>query len=552
MQNDRPVAKAHPVKGLQARKAHLGGARQANAAGEKESVFRADLVVPVGQLLMRHASERGNKCAFRDPRGSVTYAEIDRRTAAFAGSLADLGVAVGDHVAILLPNGVAWAESCLGIVRAGAVAVPISAEARAAEVAYRLTDAGCVAVVTHDAAMPLLATLASDLPSLKYVISVDGAANGALAYHDLAKRTDGPAPRDPDALDEPSFLIYTSGTTGKPKGVRLTCRSMLWVTAACWAPVLGLSHDDTLLGVLPLYHSYALNLCVLSVVATGATIHFMDRYSTGPALDLLASGEFTLFPGVPTMFHYLIEGSEKAGSRQPAGLRACISAGAILPGALAQAFEQRFGIPLLDGYGITETSTMVTLNPAQGARPAGSCGMPLPGLAVRIVDPATGRDCDAGQEGELIVRGPNLMLGYLNKPEETAKAIRDGWYHTGDLARADRNGFLSITGRIKELIIRGGQNIAPAEIEEVVQQLDQVVDCAAVGLPDERLGEIPGLFVIARDGQTDCAAIAAHCRQHLSAYKVPPVIELVDSIPRTGSGKIIRFQLREDYLARRA
>ena len=238
----------------------------------------------------------------------------------------------------------------------------------------------------------------------------------------------------------------------------------------------------------------------------------MEKFSTSEAMRLLKTGEFTYFPGVPTMFHYLMQGAAKPAPSFPA----CASASRPAPSCRRRSTassKQRFGIPLLDGYGITETSTMVTMNWPSGARVFGSCGFPVPGLAVRIVDPASGRDVDTGQEGELIVRGPNVMPGYHNKPEETAKALRNGWYHTGDLARADENNFLTITGRLKELIIRGGQNIAPAEIEEVVNTFAPVLDCAVVGAPHEHLGEVPVLFVVARAGQTveakRCSTIAA-------------------------------------------
>ena len=216
-------------------------------------------------------------------------------------------------------------------------------------------------------------------------------------------------------------------------------------------------------------------------------------------MRLLKTGEFTYFPGVPTMFHYLMQGARAA--RFPACGCASRPAPSCRRRSIANS-RHALGIPLLDGYGITETSTMVTMNWPTGSRVFGSCGFPVPGLAVRIVDPVSGRDVDTGQEGELIVRGPNVMPGYLNKPEETAKALRNGWYHTGDLAKADANNFLTITGRLKELIIRGGQNIAPAEIEEVVNTFAPVLDCAVVGAPHEHLGEVPVLFVVPRAGQT--------------------------------------------------
>jgi acyl-CoA synthetase (AMP-forming)/AMP-acid ligase II len=346
-------------------------------------------------------------------------------------------------------------------------------------------------------------------------------------------------------MHDTAFILYTSGTTGRAKGVALTVHGMLWVTAACWAPITGLSERDMVLSPLPLFHSYALNLSVLSTLATGASAYIMERFSTSEAVRLLKTGEFTYFPGVPTMFHYLLQATRGEAAVKFANLRLCVSAGAIMPATLNREFEDRLGVPLLDGYGITETSTMVTMNWPTGTRVMGSCGIPVPGLAVRIVD-LNGRDVGAGQEGELIVHGPNVMPGYHNKPEETRNALRAGWYHTGDLARSDENGFLTITGRLKELIIRGGQNIAPAEIEEAVNTFEAVLDCAVVGIAHQHLGEVPALFVVPRSGKTfDGEALLAYCRTRLSAYKVPHVVHVIAEIPRTGSGKIIRYKLRE-------
>jgi acyl-CoA synthetase (AMP-forming)/AMP-acid ligase II len=315
---------------------------------------------------------------------------------------------------------------------------------------------------------------------------------------------------------------------------------------------------------LPLFHSYALNLSVLSILAAGASEYIMEKFSTADALELLKTGAYTLMPGVPTMYHYLLQRAreQEASKPRPRSLfsrpkpqaaapklptvRLCISAGAIMPATLNREFEEFFSVPLLDGYGITETSTMVTMNWPVGGRVPGSCGIPVPGLAVRIVDPASGKDAPLGTEGELIVRGPNVMLGYHDKPAETEAALREGWYRTGDLARSDVNGFLTITGRLKELIIRGGQNIAPAEIEEVANKFPPVLDSAVVGVPHEYLGEVPALFVVPRPGATiEVDALLNHCATQLSAYKVPQSVHVIAEIPRTGSGKIIRFKLRE-------
>jgi long-chain acyl-CoA synthetase len=510
-------------------------------------MLRTDLIAPIPELLRRHAAARSGKVAYRDAQTAVTYDALLERTGKLAGHLADAGIAANDTVAIMLPNSVPWVESCLAIARSGAISVPISYDSTEAEIAYRLTDADCKAVITTAERGDLFARLKSSAPQLKTLIVTDrGSCSAqALRYAELVTEPPQSAPRDPASMHETAFILYTSGTTGRAKGVALTAHGMLWVTAACWAPITGLSEYDTVLSPLPLFHSYALNLSVLSILATGATVHIMEKFSTSEVVRLLKTGEFSYFPGVPTMFHYLLQATRGEKDVRFPNLKLCVSAGAIMPATLNREFESHLGVPLLDGYGITETSTMVTMNWPTGERVMGSCGVPVPGSAVRIVDP-NGRDVEPNHEGELIVHGPHVMPGYHNKPEETRNALRAGWYHTGDLAKSDENGFLTITGRLKELIIRGGQNIAPAEIEEVVNTFAAVLDCAVVGIPHEHLGEVPALFVVPRPGKTvDNDAVLAHCRAQLSAYKMPHLVQVIAEIPRTGSGKIIRYKLRE-------
>jgi long-chain acyl-CoA synthetase len=497
-------------------------------------MIRTDLIAPIGELLRRQATSRGDRIAYEDAQRTVTYEALDRRTAALAGRLQAMGLEPGSTVALVLPNSVAWVEACFAILRAGGIAVPVSHDATDPELAYRLDDAACRFVIASPARAEAIRGLT---PAT--LLTPDAAG-------DYPPFADPPAPRDPDDLDATGFIVYTSGTTGRAKGVMLTLRGMLWVNAACWVPIAGLSTEDRVLSPLPLFHSYALNLSVLGILATGAREYILERFSASGIAALLARETFTLLPGVPTMFHYLLDNFRAAGRRDTGGLRLCVSAGAILPGPLNREFEEWFGVKLLDGYGITETSTMVTMNWPTGPRIMGSCGLPVPGLAVRLVDPITGADLPPGAEGELIVRGPGVMPGYHNKPAETAAALRDGWYRTGDLARSDPHGFLTITGRLKELIIRGGQNIAPAEVEEAVITFTQVRDCAVVGIPHATLGEVPVAFIVPRDPAAfDPGALLAHCRTILSSYKLPHAIEIVAEIPRTGSGKVMRFRLRD-------
>jgi acyl-CoA synthetase (AMP-forming)/AMP-acid ligase II len=502
-------------------------------------MLRTELIRPIGELLDRHAAERGPSTAFADDERRITYAELARSTARLAGHLVDAGVQPGDRVAMVMANRVETAETYLAVPRAGGVATCLNPDAAPAELAYALADCGARVVVTDSAHAEQVGTLAA---AGTVVVVVGEPRPGWLSYAALlTTEPSTPAP-DPDDLDATAFMLYTSGTTGRPKGVELTLRGCLWVVAACWAPIAGIAAGDEVLCVLPLHHSYALDCCVLAVAATGASERILPRFSPGRVLELLAEGGPTVLPGVPTGFSYLVQAAQ--GRTPPHRLRVAISAGAILPAALDRAFEECFGIPLLDGYGITETSTMVTMNWPYGGRPYGSCGLPLPGLSVRLVDPATGVDAPAGGEGELWVRGPNVMRGYHGRPEQTAEALVDGWYRTGDLARADPHGYLTISGRTKEMIIRGGENIYPAEIENVLQRAPGVADAAVVGQPHADLGEVPVAFVVVagHDGP-DEEELRAFCRRELTAFKVPAAIRFTDVIPRTGSGKVKRFEL---------
>jgi acyl transferase domain-containing protein/acyl-CoA synthetase (AMP-forming)/AMP-acid ligase II/acyl carrier protein len=514
-------------------------------------MLHAELIRPVHELLANNAARFGSKVAFSDIRGSVSYVQLRDRTNRLAGHLMDMGVGRGDRVAVLLGNRTEIIECYVGVVRAGAVVVPLNPEASDSEVRHFLDDSGAIVVITDSVHVRQVGRLS--WPVDRMVVVADdpetGDTSGSPSY--AAWMATAPDSRPPDdlGLDDPAYMLYTSGTTGPAKGVVSTQRSCMWSVAACYAPILGLSENDRVLWPAPLFHSLAHILCVLGVTAVGGTAHIASGFSAQAVVEALRDEPFTFLVGVPTMYHYLTEEARRGGARAPA-LRMCLVAGAPCPAALRREFEELFDVALLDGYGSTETCGLMTVNWSTGTRIDGSCGLPVPGMALRVVDPDTGTDRAAGVEGEVWVRGPNLMLGYHNQPEATATALAGGWYRTGDLARCDELGFLTITGRIKELIIRSGENISPREIEEVAQQVPGVAEAAVVGKPDDALGEVPVVFVVAREEGFDPRELLARCRAELSPVKVPVEVHETDSIPRTASGKIIRHALL-DWPARR-
>jgi len=508
-------------------------------------MFRTELIRPLSDLLRYHAANAPEKVAFADSRRAVTYAELERRTWRLGGHLAGLRLQPGDRALIFLGNSVDIIESYLGVTRANAVAVPFNPHSADAELAYVLDDSGARVVITDSAHLEQVRKLLPGRPYLKVVVSGDEPlprGGSVVSYQDLTSRDPAVPARDDQALDDVAFMLYTSGTTGKPKGVLSTQRACLWSVAACYAPVLGLSHDDKVLWPLPLHHSLAHVLCVVGVTAVGATARILDGFAADEVLTALENDDYTFMCGVPAMYHHLLEA---ARTRQvsSSALTRCLTAGSACPPALRVEFEALFGVALLDGYGSTETCGLITVNWAHGTRVPGSCGLPVPGLSVRLVDPETGIDVDAEAEGEVWVRGPSLMAGYHNQPEATAQAMPNGWYRTGDLARRDLYGYVTITGRVKELIIRGGENIHPGEVEEVLLRVPGVADAAVVGKPHDILGEVPIAFVVPGEQGLDPVRLYDACREQLSNFKVPEELYEIDHIPRTTSGKITRHVL---------
>ncbi|SFS65519.1 type I polyketide synthase [Saccharopolyspora flava] len=509
-------------------------------------MLRTELIRPLSELLREHAERTPDKIAFSDHRRDLTYAEYERRTARLAGHLADR-LDRGDRAMIYLGNSVETLEAYLAVIRASGVALPFNPNSADAELAYVLDDSGARVVITDRGRLDQVVALQRERPHLRIVVTGDDPlpeGTPATRYADLMAAEPAQPARDDQDLDDVAWMLYTSGTTGKPKGVLSTQRSCLWSVAACYAPIVGLSGEDRVLWPLPLHHSLAHVLCVIGVTAVGATCRVLDGFSGEEVLRAFQDDTYTFLTGVPAMYHHLLEAARRHDVDM-SGLRRCLTAGSVCPASLRTAFEETFGVPLLDGYGSTETCGLMAVNWQHGTRVDGSCGLPVPGLALRLVDPDSARDVAPGAEGEVWVRGPNLMVGYHNAPEATAAALPGGWYRTGDLARQDEAGYLTITGRVKELINRGGENIHPGEVEDALRDAPGVADVAAAGEPHEVLGEVPVAYVVPRETGVDVEALFAVCRERLSSFKIPERIYETERIPRTASGKVTRHLLRD-------
>ncbi|MEU2713218.1 AMP-binding protein [Streptomyces sp. NPDC007205] len=447
---------------------------------------------------------------------NVAFARRVRRAAT---ALRDRGVGRGDVVALLLPNTADFVVALFAAWRLGAAVTPVNPALTEAEVRYQLGDADATVVVTADPS-PLARTL-----------TVAELAAGPQ---------DSSAPEsDADAL---ALLIYTSGSTGRPKGVMLDHANVA-AMAGMMIDAARLSEADHSLLILPLFHVNGIVVGTLSPLLAGGRVTVAGRFRAESFFDLVAAVRPTCFSAVPAIYSMLAELPDGVGP-DTSSLRFAACGAAPMPPALIERFEHRYGIPILEGYGLSEGTCASTTNPLDGPRKPGTVGLPLPGQQVAVMDPQ-GRIVPAGKTGEVVVRGPNVMRGYLGRPEETARTVVDGWLHTGDVGRFDEDGYLGLVDRIKDMIIRGGENIYPKEVETVLGDHPDVLETAVVGAADQRLGEVPVAFVALRPGAAaDADDLLDHCRARLATFKVPTGIHFVDRLPRNPVGKTDKPALR--------
>src|SRR3954453_16863282 len=485
----------------------------------------------LADFLIHTTAAQPDRAAVRLGNATTSYADLADASARVAGLLTDRSIGPGDRVGVMLPNVPQFAAVYYGVLRAGAVVVPMNPLLKAREVRYYVTDSGARALFAWHAIAAEATAGAGDAE----VIVVEPLSFEVLLS--AGRPQTAAAPRDPQ---DTAVILYTSGTTGRPKGAELTHGNLVRNVDVTQSDLLHLASDDVIFGGLPMFHSFGQTCTLNAAVAAGACVLLLPRFDAMVALDLLAQHGATVFAGVPTMYSALL-----AVPHVPPlpALRVCLSGGAALPVEVLHRFEEHFSCMLLEGYGLSETSPVASFNRPDG-RKAGSIGTPVTGVQMRVLDNA-GADIAQGEVGEIAIRGHNVMKGYWNKPEATAEVLSpDGWLRTGDIGRVDEDGYYYVLDRAKDLIIRGGFNIYPREIEEVLYEHPAVAETAVIGLPHPQLGEEVGAAVVLKPGvATSEADLCEHVKRQVAAYKYPRVVWFVDALPKGPTGKILKREI---------
>jgi long-chain acyl-CoA synthetase len=487
--------------------------------------------------------------------GCRTHAQLCEAVHCFAGALTSLGVARGDRVAMLLPNVPEFTIVYFGILCAGATVVPINVLAVAGEIAYFLEHSGSKALVAWEGyweAAKSAADRSHDCGHLILLTRGDAVPEGALDYRRLmADATPLPDTTATEASDT-AVILYTSGTTGRPKGAELTHFNLFHNAQWCSERSQSVLPDQIFfygpgqvgLAALPLYHSFGQTAIQNAMLFNGAAISYLPRFTPDDALEAIARDRVTCFAGVPTMYFALLH-HPSAAERDLSSLRRCTSGGAPMPVEVMNAFDARFGTLICEGYGLSETSPVATFHTPARPRKPGTVGWAIQGVEVRVVD-AADRPLPPGEPGEVVIRGYNLMKGYFRDPQATAEVMRGGWFHTGDIGVLDDEGYLAIVDRKKDMIIRGGYNVYPREVEEVLYGHPAIREAAVIGIPDAEHGEEVRAVLALKEGATASEAeIVAFCKERMAAYKYPRSVEFRDALPKGPTGKILKRALRE-------
>jgi len=499
-----------------------------------------NIPLPLHDMLVQH---RGPKAAIEFDGDTLSYAVLDDLANRFARQFLSLGLAQGDRVSFIAGSDSRVIAAYLGAFRAGVVANPLNNRLTASELAWILGHAEPRLLVVSPEFMALAAEALALAGSRPLVLALRApASTGGCSDGEVFAQPPDPVDRLAPQPDDSAVLLYTSGTTGKPKGVMLT-HSNIWSGISIVRDAFAIRPQERTLCVMPIFHTNGLMFSNLPFLLAGATVILRPRFSASAFWKQCADGAATSSSVSPTILALLLEHEASAPPAEDIHLDYIKVASAPTPPELAERFENRFGRGLLlETFGLTETTAINTMNPLHGARKRGSIGQPIPPQQMRVVD-GEGRPLESGETGEIEIRGPTVMKGYFRDPGNTRKALQGGWFRSGDLARVDDEGFFFIVGRKKEMILRGGENISPLEVEAAAALHPAVREAAAVGLPDPIWGEVVGLCVVAQNAVSE-DELRAFCGERLSAFKVPARIAFIDALPRNAMGKVTRAALR--------
>ena len=474
------------------------------------------------------ANNYPDRVALRLDEASIRYGELDALSARLAGLLVSRGLQPGDRVGVMMPNVPYFAVVYYGILRAGGVVVPMNVLLKERETSFYLSDSQAKTIIVWHEFAPAAAAGAAAAHADCIVVNLGEFEELIATVEPFAECI---AREDSDT----AVILYTSGTTGTPKGAELTHANLLRNTA-CIVDMLKLTPRDVIIGALPLFHSFGQTVGLNSAIAAGACLTLIPRFCPDAMLEVIARDQVTVFQGVPTMFAAALHCDSRPDT---SSLRLCVSGGAAMPVEVMRAFEDTFGCVILEGYGLSETSPSASFNHPDRERKPGSIGTPIAGVEMKLVD------INDDGVGEIAIRGHNVMKAYWNRPEATAAAIdADGWFRTGDLARVDEDGYYFIVDRAKDMIIRGGYNVYPREVEEVLYEHPDVREAAVIGIPDALLGEEVGAAIaLTPDATGDADAIREFVKARIAGYKYPRRIWFVDDLPKGPTGKILKREI---------
>jgi long-chain acyl-CoA synthetase len=489
----------------------------------------------LASVLTESAGRNGDAVAIKLDDAELTYSQLDGASAHVAGLLKSKGVEPGDRVGIMLPNVPYFPVVYYGILRLGAVVVPMNVLLKGREVEFYLNDPEAkVLFAWHD--FGDAAEEGASGTDAEVVLVKPG------EFEDMVGSAEPLTDVADCSSDDTAVILYTSGTTGTPKGAELTHDNLTSNVETILDTLIQIKDDDVVLGALPLFHSFGQTCGLNSCIAAGGTLTLIPRFDPDKALEIIARDRVTIFEGVPTMYVAMLH-ADGADSADTSTLRLCVSGGSAMPGEVLRAFEDKFGCKILEGYGLSETSPVASFNHPDRERKVGSIGTPVAGVEMRVVDDEGG-DVEQGEVGEIAIRGPNVMKGYWRKDDATAEVMQDGWFLTGDMAKVDEDGYFFIVDRKKELIIRGGYNVYPREVEEALYGHPAVQEAAVVGVPDDRLGEEVGAAVVLKSGEDVSAdELREYAKGEVANYKYPRKIWIVDELPKGPTGKILKREV---------